>query len=93
MFKTLLIIFVSLVALFFSTSCGDYKWTNPLDRNNDLEDVAQPVLTPSGNTYVVAQTVSITCATQDAAIYYTLDVQNQANRPISIVNRSLFLLI
>jgi len=35
--------------------------------------VATPVVSPAGGTYSEAQTVTITCETADASIYYTLD--------------------
>lgn len=35
--------------------------------------VEAPVITPNTGDYVTAQTVSMTCATEDATIYYTLD--------------------
>lgn len=54
-------------------SCKDYKWSNIFDPDNDLPTVSTPVITPQGNTYAVAQQVTISCATQDAQIYYTLD--------------------
>jgi|GEM_PF-2495780 len=40
---------------------------------NITEKVQSPVITPAGGTYTTAQTVSITCATPDAQIRYTLD--------------------
>ncbi len=52
--------------------------------------VSTPVFTPSGGSYAGSQTVSITCATQDVTIRYTLDgsVPNSASpvytNPISI---------
>lgn len=58
---------------FLLFSCEEYKWNNILDRDNDLPDVAQPILNPPGNTYTLAQTVSITCSTTGANIFYTLD--------------------
>ena len=35
--------------------------------------VATPTFTPAGGTYATAQNVTITCATEGASIYYTLD--------------------
>jgi hypothetical protein len=39
-------------------------------------NVAAPTFTPAGGTYYEAQTVSITCTTEDATIYYSLASEN-----------------
>ncbi len=41
--------------------------------NRSLQTVATPVLTPAGGTYPPPQTISITCATTGATIYYTVN--------------------
>ena len=38
-----------------------------------------PVITPDGGSYAEAQTVTITAASADAAIYYTLDGSDPLN--------------
>ncbi len=40
---------------------------------SELQTVAMPVFSPAGGTYYEDQTVSITCGTADASIYYTMD--------------------
>ena len=39
----------------------------------ELEHVANPTFTPAEGSYITAQEVTITCATEGATIYYTLD--------------------
>ena len=39
----------------------------------EMETVATPVITPAGGTVTAGAEVSISCATPDAAIYYTVD--------------------
>lgn len=73
MLRTIAIVLSFVVILLSVNACGDYKWTNILDSNNDLPDVAPPVFNPPGNTYAVAQTVSITCQTEGASVFFTLD--------------------
>lgn len=73
MLRTIAIVLSFVVILLSVNACGDYKWTNILDANNDLPDVAPPVFNPPGNTYAVAQTVSITCQTEGASVFFTLD--------------------
>lgn len=41
--------------------------------NSSMYQVATPEISPNGETYNSAQTVTITCATEDAAIYYTIN--------------------
>ncbi len=45
--------------------------------------VAKPVISPAGGSYQEAQTVTISCATEGATIYYTLDgsVPTEASTP------------
>lgn len=45
--------------------------------------VAKPVISPAGGSYQEAQTVTISCATEGATIYYTLDgsVPNETSTP------------
>ena len=42
-------------------------------QNEELEQVAAPTFTPAAGEYTAAQSVEIACATEGAAIYYTLD--------------------
>jgi hypothetical protein len=76
---------LTLLTLFFMTACGNYKWNNIFDLNNDLPDVTQPIFNPPGNTYTVAQYVSMTSATEGAVIFYTLDgsTPTQTSNPYS----------
>ena len=57
-----------------------YNTTYEFDRNNELvvyngpqHDVEAPTFSPVAGTYAEAQTVTISCATEGADIYYTLD--------------------
>ena len=49
----------------------------------ELAHVATPTFTPAAGSYITAQTVSISCATEGATIYYTLDGSNPTpNSPV-----------
>jgi len=41
--------------------------------NNPIETVIAPAFSPAAGTYTNAQNVTLTCATSDATIRYTLD--------------------
>jgi hypothetical protein len=61
---------------------GTYEFTNTnylvsLDR--PVHAVEAPVFTPAGGTYSEAQSVEITCATENATIYYTIDGTDPTN--------------
>lgn len=45
-------------------------------QNEELEQVAAPTFTPAAGEYTAAQSVEIACATEGAAIYYTVDGTN-----------------
>lgn len=57
---------------------GDLRTTavdlnNYVDPNSGTIIVSAPIFSPAGGTYTTAQTVSISCGTSGAAIYYTTD--------------------
>jgi formylglycine-generating enzyme len=64
--KMVLILVVAISMMAIVTGCSK-KSTGPDDR------CAKPVFSPVGDTYNAVQTVTITCATAGAAIYYTTD--------------------
>lgn len=61
------------------TTSADYQmWTVKSSVNGDypifgVESVANPTFSPVGGAYTAAQSVTISCATPDADIYYTTD--------------------
>ena len=63
-----------------------YNTTPEFDKNNKLVSferpasvVEAPVFTPAGGTYSEAQSVEITCAKENATIYYTIDGKDPTN--------------
>jgi uncharacterized protein (TIGR02145 family) len=62
----LFIVFTLLIALFIFSACGK-KTTEP------EKQVTKPTFSPPAGTYTSQQDVSISCATEDAIIKYTID--------------------
>lgn len=60
--------FLFLLLILFASACGGGS-----DSSSPAPLVARPTFTPVAGTYQGAQTVEILCATEGAAIYYTLD--------------------
>lgn len=60
------------------TNNGSNQWriqaiSVTVDKNSSVETVKTPTFSPAAGTYTEAQTVTITCATSGATIYYTTD--------------------
>jgi uncharacterized protein YfaP (DUF2135 family) len=62
----LFVIFILLLTSIFITSCSKKKTTEP-------KVVKTPVILPAGGEFQAPQQVTITCETEDAIIYYTID--------------------
>ena len=76
-------------------NAGDYNFFIDifvLNEGSGTTTVATPVFSPAGGVYNSAQTVTITCDTEDASIYYTLDGSTPTasgtlyNSPITVSN-------